>query len=55
MTIKDYKKKEIIQRRIKRGDSMHDIAMSMGVDKSTVSRWAKKLNIRAINKFPGNK
>jgi hypothetical protein len=31
---------------------MHDIAMSLDVNKATVSRWAKKYNIKAINKFP---
>lgn len=41
--------------RIKKGDSLHDIAMSLDVDKATVSRWAKKYNIKPTNKFPGSK
>tara|TARA_R100000664_G_scaffold11765_1_gene18997 strand:- start:648 stop:812 length:165 start_codon:yes stop_codon:yes gene_type:complete len=47
--------KDILKKRIEHGDSMHDIAMSFDVDKATVSRWAKKYNIKVANKFPGNK
>ena len=39
----------VLRKRIEHGDSMHDIAMSLDVDKATVSRWAK---IKAVNKFP---
>ena len=42
----------VLRKRIEHGVSMHDIAMSLDVDKATVSRWAKKLNIKAVNKFP---
>jgi|TARA_Y100000361_G_scaffold152029_1_gene170599 transposase-like protein len=54
MTNRKYKKdiKDILKQRIAHGDSMHDIAMSLDVDKATVSRWAKKFNIKPTNKFP---
>ena len=54
MTNRKYKKdiKDILKQRIALGDSMHDIAMSLDVDKATVSRWAKKFNIKPTNKFP---
>ena len=54
MTNRNYKKaiKDILKKRISHGDSMHDIAMSLDVDKATVSRWAKKYNIKTTNKFP---
>jgi len=54
MTNRQYKQdiKEVLNKRIKQGDSMHDIAMSLDVDKATVSRWAKKYNIKTNNKFP---
>ena len=54
MTNRQYKQdiKEVFNKRIKQGDSMHDIAMSLDVDKATVSRWAKKYNIKTNNKFP---
>jgi len=44
--------REVLDKRIRQGDSMHDIAMSLDVDKATVSRWAKKFNIKTNNKFP---
>ena len=54
MTNRNYNKdiKEILKKRISHGDSMHDIAMSLDDDKATVSRWAKKYNIKTTNKFP---
>ena len=45
----------VLRKRIEHGDSMHDIAMSLDVDKKTVSRWAKKYNIKPINKFGNNR
>tara|TARA_R110002020_G_scaffold221523_2_gene429581 strand:+ start:1254 stop:1424 length:171 start_codon:yes stop_codon:yes gene_type:complete len=54
MTNRKYNKdiKAILKKRISHGDSMHDIAMSLDVDKKTISRWAKKYNIKPTNKFP---
>jgi transposase len=54
MTNRNYKDniEKVLRERIEHGDSMHDIAMSLDVNKATVSRWAKKYNIKAINKFP---
>ncbi len=53
---KEYKEIEkVLKTRIEHGDSMHDIAMSFDVDKATVSRWARKFNIKTRNKFPGAK
>lgn len=55
MTNRDYKDniEKVLRERIEHGDSMHDIAMSLDVDKKTISRWAKKYKIKPVNKFPG--
>jgi len=57
MTVKRSHKqlKYLLSERIQRGDSLHDIGMSLDVDKSTVSRWVKKYNLKPANKFPGGK
>tara|TARA_R110000737_G_scaffold163572_1_gene191163 strand:+ start:104 stop:310 length:207 start_codon:yes stop_codon:yes gene_type:complete len=52
---KDYKDEiEYIRKRIKKGDAMHDIGMSLNLDKKTISRRCKKHNIKPVNKFPND-
>ena len=51
----DKDRKEILKDGIEQGKSLHDVALSLGVTKSTVRRWALQHNLTFKTQSPWRK